>query len=96
MNSLPFLTRLIAEVTYLRAEIAYLREQLPAGTALRFTDRWRKRLARAGVGVGWKRLAEIATVGQGLDDPRVASTHAEGRTGGAARQGWPTPGGGGN
>ncbi len=75
MNSLPFLARLIAatilarqnkamiaEIAYLRAEIAYLHEHLPAGTTLRFTDRWRKRLARAAAGVGWKRLAEVATV----------------------------------
>ncbi|MBA3686438.1 MAG: helix-turn-helix domain-containing protein [Planctomycetes bacterium] len=75
MNSLPFLTRLIAatilarqnkamiaEISYLRAEIAYLHEQLPVGTHLRFTDRWRKRLARAAAGVGWKRLAEITTI----------------------------------
>lgn len=75
MNSLPFLTRLIAatilarhnkalmaEVAYLRAEIGYLREQIPSGQRLGFDDRWRKRLARAAAGVGWKRLAEIATV----------------------------------
>ena len=75
MQSLPFLVRLvaatilakqnhvlIAEVTYLRAEIAYFRDQLPKDKSLRFTDRWRKRLARAVIGVGWKRLAEIATV----------------------------------
>ncbi len=75
MSSLPFLTRLVvasilgtqnralvAEVAYLRAEIAYLRAQLPRDKPLRFTDRWRKRLARAAVGVGWKRLGEIATV----------------------------------
>jgi putative transposase len=74
MNSLPFLTRLIAatilakqnkaliaEVAYLRAEISFLHEQLPPG-ALRFTDRWRKIFARAAADVGWKRLAEIATV----------------------------------
>ena len=75
MDSLPFLIRLvaatllarqnktlIAEVTYLRAEIAYLRDQLPADKPLRFTDRWRKKLARAAADVGWKRLAELATV----------------------------------
>jgi len=75
MDSLPFLTCLVAatilarqnktlisEVTYLRAEIAYLRDQLPAGTTFHFTDRWRKRLARAAAGVGWKRLADLATV----------------------------------
>lgn len=78
MNSLPFLTRLIAatilsrqnkaliaEVAYLRAEIAFLHALLPADKPLRFTDRWRKRLARAASGVGWKRLAEIATVAKG-------------------------------
>jgi len=53
---------LSAEVTNLRAEIAYLRDQLPKDKPLRFTHRWRKRLARAAAGVGWKRLAEIATV----------------------------------
>ena len=65
MQSLPFLVRLvaatilakqnhvlIAEVTYLRAEIAYFRDQLPKDKSLRFTDRWRKRLARAATGVG--------------------------------------------
>ena len=75
MDSLPFLTRLIAatilakqnhcliaEVAYLRTEIAYLREQIPEGQTLRFTDQWRKRLARTASGVGWKRLGEIATV----------------------------------
>jgi putative transposase len=75
MKMLPFSVRLIAaailhkqnhlliaEVAYLRAEIAYLRDQLPKDRPLRFTDRWRKRLARAAAGVGWKRLAEIATV----------------------------------
>ncbi len=53
---------LIAEIAYLRAEIGFLHEQLPVDTTLHFTDRWRKRLARAAVGIGWKRLAEIATV----------------------------------
>ena len=43
------------------AEVAYLRDQLPSGTALHFTDRWRKRLARAVAGFGWKRLADLAT-----------------------------------
>ncbi len=75
MDSLPFLARLIAatilakknktliaEVAYLRTEIAYLREQIPMGQPLRFTDRWRKRLARTASGVGWKRLDEIATI----------------------------------
>jgi transposase InsO family protein len=75
MNSLPFLTRLIAatilarqnkaliaEIAYLRTEIAVLHEQLPPGTRLHLTDRWRARLARAAAGVGWKRLAQIATV----------------------------------
>jgi hypothetical protein len=75
MNSLPFLTRLIAatiltrqnktliaEIVYLRTEIAYLHERIPAGSARHFTDRWREQLARAAAGVGWKRLAEIATV----------------------------------
>jgi transposase InsO family protein len=75
MNSLPFLTRLIAatliaqqnkalitEVAYLRTEIAYYREQLPPGTVFRFTDHWRRLFARSGAAVGWKRLAEIATV----------------------------------
>ncbi len=75
MNSLPFLIRLIAatvlarqnncliaEVAYLRLEISYLREQIPKGHRFRFTDRWRMRFARAAMGVGWKRLAAIATV----------------------------------
>jgi transposase InsO family protein len=75
MNSIPFLTRLIAatilarqnkaliaEVAYLRAEIAYLHEQIPKDKRLRFDDRWRKRLARAAAGIGLKRLKEIATV----------------------------------
>lgn len=75
MDSLPFLVRLIAatllaeqnkaliaEVAYLRTEIDFLREQIPNDNALRFTDSWRKRLARAAAGVGWKRLAEIASV----------------------------------
>ena len=75
MHTIPFLIRLVAatllarqnkslnaEVTYLRAELAYLRDQLPADKPLRFTDRWRKKLARAAADVGWKRLAEIATV----------------------------------
>ena len=75
MDSLPFLVRLIAatllakqnkaliaEVAYLRTEIGLLHEQIPKKKALRFTDSWRKRLARAAAGVGWKRLAEIATV----------------------------------
>ena len=75
MDSLPFLTRLIAatilakqnhcliaEVAYLRTEIAYLREQIPEGQTLCFTDQWRKRLARTASGVGWKRLGEIATL----------------------------------
>ena len=75
MDSLPFLVRLIAatllakqnkaliaEVAYLRTEIDLLHQQIPKGKALRFTDSWRKRLARAAAGVGWKRLAEIATV----------------------------------
>ena len=75
MHVLPFTVRLIAaavlgrqnqtliaEVTYLRAEIAYLHNQLTKDRPLRFTDRWRKKLARAAVGVGWKRLAEIASV----------------------------------
>ena len=35
---------------------------MPANKPLRFTDRWRKKLARAAADVGWKRLAEIATV----------------------------------
>ncbi len=74
-NNLPFLTRLvaatitakqnqmlIAEVAYLRTEIAYYREQLPPDTRFRFTDVWRLRFARHGAAVGWKRLAEIATV----------------------------------
>ena len=74
MNSLPFLTRLVAatittqqnrvllaEVAYLRTEVAYYREQLPPGTILRYTDTWRLRFARDGAAVGWKRLAEIAT-----------------------------------
>lgn len=75
MESLPFLVRLIAatilatqnkalsaEVAYLRTEIGFLREQIPKDQSLRFTDAWRKKLARAAAGVGWKRLAEIATV----------------------------------
>ena len=58
MHTVPFLILLvaatllarqnrthIAEVTYLRAEIAFLRDQLPADKPLRFTDRWRKKLA---------------------------------------------------
>jgi putative transposase len=75
MDSLPFLTRLIAatilarqnttliaEIAYLRAEIDYLHAQR-AGTPLRFTDQWRRRLARAAAGVGWKRLvAKAATI----------------------------------
>ena len=78
MDSLPFLVRLIAatllakqnkaliaEVAYLRAEIGLLHEQIPKKRALRFTDSWRKRLARAAAEVGWKRLAEIATVAKG-------------------------------
>ena len=35
---------------------------MPADKPLRFTDRWQKKLARAAADVGWKRLAEIATV----------------------------------
>jgi transposase InsO family protein len=75
MTSLPFLVRLIAatilarqnkeliaEVAYLRTEVAYLREQLPAKRVLKFTDAWRKKLARAAAGVGWERMAKIATV----------------------------------
>ena len=75
MDSLPFLVRLIAatilakqnkaliaEVAYLRTENGYLREQIPTDQSLRFTDAWRKKLARAAAGVGWKRLAEIASV----------------------------------
>ena len=75
MNSLPFLTRLIAatiiarqnkmliaELAYERAEKAYLREQLAEGNTLHFTDAWRRRLARYGAALGWKRLGEIATV----------------------------------
>ena len=75
MNSLPFLARLIAanilvkqnkaliaENTFLRTENSYYHEQLPEGHRLTFTDSWRKRFARAAANVGWKRLAEIATV----------------------------------
>ena len=75
MDSLPFLVRLIAatllakqnkvliaEVAYLRTEIGFLHEQIPKNKALRFTDSWRKRLARAAAGVDWKRLAGIATI----------------------------------
>ncbi len=75
MTSLPFLTRLIAatliakqnklliaEVAYLRLEVARYREELGPEHRLRFTDAWRLRFARAGAAVGWKRLAEIATV----------------------------------
>jgi transposase InsO family protein len=53
---------LIAEVAYLRVEIEFLREQIPKEQTVRFTDHWRKRLARAAAGVGWKRLAQIATL----------------------------------
>ena len=75
MDSLPFLVRLIAttllakqnktliaEVAYLCTEIGFLHEQIPKNKVLRFTDSWRKRLARAAAGVGWNRLSEIATV----------------------------------
>ncbi len=75
MTSLPFLIRLIAatilaqqnkaliaEIAYLRTEIGFLREQIPAKQTLKFTDAWRKKLARAAAGVGWKRMAEIASV----------------------------------
>jgi len=55
-------TYLRAEIACLRAEIAYLRDQLPTDKSHCFTDRWRKKLARAAVGVGWKPLAEIASV----------------------------------
>jgi putative transposase len=78
MNDIPFLVRLIAatvlakqnkflmaEIGFHRVEIARLHEELPKGHKLRFTDAWRKRLARAATGVGWKRLAEIATVAKG-------------------------------
>jgi transposase InsO family protein len=78
MNSMPFLVRLIAatilarqnkalvaELAYQRVEIAFLKAQLPKNKPFRFTDAWRKRLARAAGGVGWKRLAEIATVAKG-------------------------------
>ena len=62
MDSLPFLVRLIAatllakqnkaliaEVAYLRTEIGLLHQQIPKNKTLRFTDSWRKRLARAAV-----------------------------------------------
>ena len=75
MNATPFLVRLvaatilarqnkalIAEIAYLKAEVEFLRSCIPADQPLRFTDRWRKRLARTAAGVGWKRLAEIASV----------------------------------
>jgi hypothetical protein len=75
MNSLPFLTRLIAatilakqnkaliaKVTYLRVEIDYLRTLVSKDQPLRFTDTWRKRLARAGARLGWQRLGEIASI----------------------------------
>jgi transposase InsO family protein len=75
MNSLPFLTRLIAatilarqnkfliaENAYLRTEIAYYREQAPPERRNRFTDAWRKRFARLGPAIGMKRLAEVATI----------------------------------
>ena len=75
MTSLPFLIRLIAatilaqqnkaliaEVAFLRAEIGFLRDHIPKEQSLRFTDAWRKKLARAAAGVGWKRWAEIASV----------------------------------
>ncbi len=75
MDSLPFLVRLIAvtilakqnkaliaEVAYLRTEIGYLREQILKDQSLRFTDAWRKKLARAAAGVGWNRMPEIASV----------------------------------
>jgi transposase len=53
---------LLAEIAYLRTELAFIRDQLPAGKPLRFTDPWRKRLARAGARLGWQRLREIAGV----------------------------------
>ena len=75
MNSLPFLTRLIAatilakqnkmliaEVALLRTENAYLRERLPEGHRFTFTDVWRKRFARAAVGVGRNRVGAIVSV----------------------------------
>ena len=74
-TSLPFLVRLIAatilatqnkaliaEVAFLRTKIGFLREQIPKERTLWFTVAWRKKLARVAAGVGWKRLAEIATV----------------------------------
>jgi transposase InsO family protein len=99
MTSLPFLMRLIAatilarqnkalmaEVAYLRSEIAYLHEQLPAGHRFVFTDIWRLRFARHGAAVGWKRLAEIATVAkaktiQGWERLRQAGTLGKPRAG---------------
>ena len=76
MENLPFLVRLIAatilakqnkaliaEIAYLRTEVDYLRGQLPA--RLRFTDEWRKRLARSAAAVGWERIREVATVAKG-------------------------------
>lgn len=75
MNSAPFLIRLVAatlmakqnqqllaEVIYLRNEVALCREELGSDQQFRFTDAWRLRLAQSGAAVGWKRLAEIATV----------------------------------
>ena len=42
------------------AEVAYLLHQLPAGSTLYFTNRWRKRLARRG-SMSAGRLAEVDT-----------------------------------
>ena len=48
-------------IDYLREENRILRAQL-GGRRLRFTDEQRRRLAAKAKGLGWKRLAEIATI----------------------------------
>ena len=52
----------IADVDYLRTEIADLRATQPPGHLCVFTDAWRLRFVRTGAAMGWKRLAEIASV----------------------------------